>query len=58
MMMALLVTYNCPALAYLPETRQAQPIRDAFEALQQWAHLPLLRRGMARAKTIMDEIGI
>ncbi|KAF1838520.1 hypothetical protein BDW02DRAFT_389372 [Decorospora gaudefroyi] len=51
----LLVAFNHPALAYIEETRQERHIRTGYDILRPWAHLPLVRRAMERARILMQQ---
>ena len=51
----LLIAFNHPALAFVEETKQEQHIRNGYEVLRPWAHLPLVRRGLERARILMQQ---
>ncbi|KAJ4373798.1 hypothetical protein N0V83_002537 [Neocucurbitaria cava] len=54
----LLIAFNHPALAFAEETRQEQPIRNGYEVLRPWAHLPLIRRALERGRILMQQAGL
>ncbi|KAF2691456.1 hypothetical protein K458DRAFT_381311 [Lentithecium fluviatile CBS 122367] len=54
----LIITCNCPALAFIDETKQEHHIRGGYELLRAWDHLPLIRRGLERARILMREAGL
>jgi hypothetical protein len=58
MLSILLITFNCPALSFIPETKEPQNIRNAFELLQPWGNLPMLKKGLARARQMMQLAGL
>ncbi|CAN9325657.1 unnamed protein product [Alternaria alternata] len=51
----LLIAFDHPALAFIEETKQEQHIRNGYDVLQPWAHLPLIRRGLERARILMQQ---
>ncbi|KAB5550008.1 hypothetical protein GE09DRAFT_1128657 [Coniochaeta sp. 2T2.1] len=55
---SLILCYNSPALAFVPETRDDHPIRSGYEMLRTWDHLPVIRRGLERTRTMMLNAGI
>ncbi|KAF2820060.1 hypothetical protein CC86DRAFT_471706 [Ophiobolus disseminans] len=54
----LIIAFQSPHLAFAEETRQEQHIRNGYEALRPWAHLPLIRRGLERARILMQRAGL
>ncbi|KAH7381563.1 hypothetical protein BKA66DRAFT_119358 [Pyrenochaeta sp. MPI-SDFR-AT-0127] len=54
----LLVAFRHPALAFAEETQQEQHIRNGYEVLRPWAHLPLIRRALERARILMQQAGL
>jgi hypothetical protein len=58
MLATLIITFNNPALAFVEETRQEHHIRNAYEILRPWAHLPLIYRGLERARILMQQVGL
>ncbi|KAF1841370.1 uncharacterized protein K460DRAFT_408837 [Cucurbitaria berberidis CBS 394.84] len=54
----LLIVFNHPALAFAEETRQEQHIRNGYEVLRPWAHLPFVRRALERARILMQQAGL
>jgi len=54
----LLIVFNCPALSFIEETKQEHNIRSAYEILRPWEHLPLVRRGLDRARILMQQFGL
>ena len=58
MLATLIITFNCPALAFVEETKQEHHIRNAYELLRPWDHVPLIRRGLERARILMQEAGL
>ncbi|KAF2265380.1 hypothetical protein CC78DRAFT_200368 [Lojkania enalia] len=54
----LIITFNNPALAFVEETKQAHHIRNGYEILRPWGHLPLIRRGLERARIMMNQVGL
>jgi hypothetical protein len=51
----LLIAFDHPALAFIEETKQEQHIRNGYDVLRPWAHLPLIRRGLERARILMQQ---
>lgn len=58
MLATLIITFNCPALAFVEETKQEHHIRNAYEILRPWSHLPLIYRGLERARISMQQVGL
>lgn len=58
MLATLIITFNCPALAFVEETKQEHHIRNAFEILRPWEQLPLIRRGLDQARILMQQAGL
>ena len=58
MLATLIITFNCPALAFVEETRQEHHIRNAYEMLLPWDHLPLIHRALERARIMMQQVGL
>lgn len=58
MLATLIITFNCPALAFIEETKQEHHIRNAYEILRPWDHLPLIRRGLDMARILMQQAGL
>ncbi|KAF2000728.1 hypothetical protein P154DRAFT_619961 [Amniculicola lignicola CBS 123094] len=58
MLATLIITFNCPALAFVEETTQEHHILNAYEILRPWDHLPLIRRGLERASMSMQQLGV
>lgn len=58
MLSTLIITFNNPALAFVEETRQEHHIRNAYEILRPWSHLPLIYRGLERARILMQQVGL
>ncbi|KAF2021583.1 hypothetical protein BU24DRAFT_23177 [Aaosphaeria arxii CBS 175.79] len=54
----LIITFNCPCLAFIEETRQEHHIRNGYEILRPWEHLPMIRRGLERARIMMAQAGL
>jgi hypothetical protein len=54
----LIITFKNPSLAFAEETTQEQHIRNGYEALRPWAHLPLVARGLNRARILMQQVGL
>jgi hypothetical protein len=54
----LILTYNAPALAFAPETRTDEHIRNGYDMLLAWNHLPVMRRGLIRTRSMMATAGI
>jgi hypothetical protein len=54
----LIITFNCPALAFIEETRQERHIRNGYEVLRPWSHLPVIRRGLERVRIMMQQAGL
>ena len=51
----LLIAFDRPALAFIEETKQEQHIRNGYDVLRPWAYLPLIRRGLERARILMQQ---
>lgn len=58
MLTTLIVTFNCPALSFVEETKQEYHIHNAYEVLRPWNHLPLIRRGLDQARVLMQQAGL
>ncbi|KAF2109762.1 hypothetical protein BDV96DRAFT_234120 [Lophiotrema nucula] len=58
MLATLIITFHCPALSFVEETKQEHHIRNAYEILRPWEHLPLVRRGLERARILMLQAGL
>ncbi|KAF2184813.1 hypothetical protein K469DRAFT_688419 [Zopfia rhizophila CBS 207.26] len=58
MLATLIITFNCPALAFVEETRQEHHIRNAYEILRPWDHLPMIHRGLERIRILMRQAGL
>jgi hypothetical protein len=58
MLATLVITFNCPALAFVEETKQKHHIRNAYELLRPWEHLPMIRRGLDRIRILMRQAGL
>jgi hypothetical protein len=58
MLATLIITFNCPSLAFVEETRQEHHIHNAYEILRPWSHLPLIYRGLERARMLMRQAGL
>ncbi|CAK7201017.1 hypothetical protein SEUCBS139899_003718 [Sporothrix eucalyptigena] len=55
----LILTYNNPIFAFAaPATTDDHAIRCGYEILSTWKHLPIVNRGLARAKYLMASVGI
>lgn len=54
----LILAFKCPSLSFAEETQQEQHIRNGYEALRPWAHLPLINRGLERARILMQQAGL
>ncbi|ORY19674.1 hypothetical protein BCR34DRAFT_595142 [Clohesyomyces aquaticus] len=54
----LIITFDCPALDFVEETKQEHHIRNAYEILRPWEHLPLMRRGLERIRILMRQAGL
>lgn len=54
----LIITFNCPALSFIEETRQEHHIRIGYEILRPWSHLPLIHRGLERVRIMMQQAGL
>ncbi|KAH8602077.1 hypothetical protein B0O99DRAFT_129120 [Bisporella sp. PMI_857] len=53
-----LLTYKAGELSFAPETREHYHIQNAYEILKSWDHLPVISRGLQRAKNMMLNAGI
>lgn len=49
----LILTYKVPCLAFIPETQTAEYIYNGYEMMVAWNHLPVIKRGMERARELM-----
>ena len=58
MLETLIITFNCPFLAFVEETTQEHHIRNAYEILRPWSHLPVIYRGLERARISMRQAGL
>ena len=58
MLCILLITYRQPCLASLVETRDGEYVWKAYNALLPWGHLLLIRRGLVRARSMMEKLGL
>lgn len=58
MLATLIITFKCPALSFVEETKQEYHIRNAYEVLRPWDHLPLIRRGLDQARVLMQQAGL
>ncbi|CAK7209413.1 hypothetical protein SBRCBS47491_000433 [Sporothrix bragantina] len=55
----LILTYNNPLFAFAaPATTDDRAIRCGYEILANWKHLPIVNRGLTRAKYLMASVGI
>jgi hypothetical protein len=54
----LILTYKSPALSFAPETRTDEHIKNGYEMLLMWDHLPVMRRGLERTRNMMAIAGI
>jgi hypothetical protein len=54
----MIVAFKSPSLAFAEETQQEQHIRNGYEALRPWSHLSLIRRGLERARILMQQAGL
>ncbi|KAG9243943.1 hypothetical protein BJ878DRAFT_542755 [Calycina marina] len=57
-MMIGILTYKSPELAFAPETEEYVHTLNGYEILGNWDHLPIIRRGLKRAKRMMIRAGI
>jgi hypothetical protein len=57
-MCMLLITFESPVFAYIPETQDDRYIRTVFRALYQWRDLRIMARALKRAKSHMSRLGI
>lgn len=55
---ALILTYRAPAVAYVPETMEDAHILAGYEMIRGWDHLPLVKRGLERARSLMVRVGL
>ena len=53
-----ILTYKSVALSFAPETKEHAHLLNGYEVLQNWAHLPVIRRGLKRARRMMTSAGI
>jgi len=53
-----ILTYKSVALSFAPETKEHAHLLNGYEVLQSWDHLPVIRRGLKRAKRMMASAGI
>jgi hypothetical protein len=58
MLATLIITFDCPALNFVEETKQEHHIRNAYEILRPWGYLPLIRRGLDQARILMQQAGL
>lgn len=54
----LIITFKCPALTFIEETRQEYHIRNGYEIMRPWEHLPMIRRGLERVRIMMRQVGL
>ncbi|KAF2741543.1 hypothetical protein EJ04DRAFT_571614 [Polyplosphaeria fusca] len=56
----LLITFNCPALAFVEESKQGHHIKDAYEMLKSWdmSEYGFLRRGLERIWILMRQANL
>jgi hypothetical protein len=57
-MCMLLITFQSPVFAYVPETQDDRYIRTVFRALHQWRDLKMVARSLRRAQGHMSRLGI
>lgn len=53
-----ILTYKSPELNFAPETKEYAHTLNGYEILRNWDHLPVMRRGLKRAKRMMIRAGI
>ena len=47
------MTYKSVELSFAPETNDHSHLLNGYEVLRNWDHLPVIRRGLKRAKKMM-----
>ncbi|KXJ90615.1 hypothetical protein Micbo1qcDRAFT_226601 [Microdochium bolleyi] len=52
----LIICYRSPALAFVPETAEADHITNALSMLQPWKHIPFVRRGLERMSAMFEQV--
>jgi hypothetical protein len=57
-MCMLLITYQSPVFAYIPQTQDDRYIRTVFRTLHQWKDLRIMKRALKRTRDHMIRLGI
>jgi len=54
----LILSHKAPEVAFAPETKEYYIIRNGYEILHAWDHLPVINRGLIRTRSMMMGAGI
>lgn len=57
-MCMLLITYENPHMAFIPQTRDHRLIRKTVHVLKSWDEMKIIQRGLKRTMKHMKKVGI